>query len=118
MHIGNAFFYLDQFEAAQDYFTLVSEYGRALNDTSLIISGLNATAAVFGNTNQMDSALILFNEAHALSKEIGSMQQEILTYYNIGDVHLYSGRRTQALKVFHALEDNYDLQSYNPKLAE
>jgi tetratricopeptide (TPR) repeat protein len=63
MSIGNAYYYLDQFETAQDYYNLVSEYGRALNDTSLIISGINATAAVFGNTGKMDSALILFNEA-------------------------------------------------------
>lgn len=115
MHIGNAYFYLDQFETAQIYFSLVSDYGRALNDTFLIISGINATAAVYGNTNKMDSALILFNEAFDLSKETGRLPQEILAYYNIGDVHLYSGRRTQALKVFHALEDNYDLRTHSPK---
>jgi len=115
MHIGNAYFYLNQFETAQVYFSLVSEYGRALNDTFLIISGINATAAVYGNTEKLDSALILFNEAFDLSKEIGSLPQEILAYYNIGDVHLYSGRRTQALKVFHALEDYYDLRTHSPK---
>ena len=115
MHIGNAYFYLDQFETAQDYFTTVSEYGRALNDTFLIISGINATAAIYGNTDRRDSALLLFNEALALSKESGSIQQEILAYYNIGDVHLYSGRRTQALKVYHALEDYYDLKTHSSK---
>jgi two-component system NtrC family sensor kinase len=115
MHIGNAYFYLGQFETAQGYYTLVSEYGRALNDTSLIISGINATAAVYGNSSKMDSALILFNEALDLSRQIGSLPQEILAYYNIGDVHLYSGRRTQALKVYHALEDYYDLRTNSSK---
>ena len=115
MSIGNAYYYLDQFETAQDYYTLVSEYGRALNDTSLIISGINATAAVYGNTGKLDSALVLFNEAFDLSREFGSLSQEILAYYNIGDVHLYSGRRTQALKVYHALEDNYDLKTHSSK---
>jgi signal transduction histidine kinase len=115
MKIGNVYFYLNQFEQAQVYFARVSEYGRALNDTSLIISGINATAAVYGNTNKMDSALILFNDAFELSKEFGSLPQEILAYYNIGDVHLYSGRRTQALKVFHALEEYYDLRTNSPK---
>ena len=115
MDIGRIYFYLDQFETAQDYFNLVSEYGRALNDTFLIISGINATAAVYGNSSKMDSALILFNEALALSKQIGSLPQEILAYYNIGDVHLYSGRRTQALKVYHALEDYYDLRTNSSK---
>jgi two-component system NtrC family sensor kinase len=115
MHIGNTYFYLNQFSTAQNYYELVSEYGRALNDTSLIISGINATAAVYGNTDRMDSALILFNEALDLSREIGSLPQEILAYYNIGDVHLYSGRRTQALKVFHALEDYYDLKNNSSK---
>ncbi len=114
-HIGNTYFYLNQFDQAQKKFTLVSEYGRALNDTSLIISGLNATAAVYGNTGKMDSALILFKEAHALSREFGSLSQEILAYYNMGDVYLYSGRRTQALKVFEDLENYYNLKQNSPK---
>jgi C4-dicarboxylate-specific signal transduction histidine kinase len=115
MHIGRTYFYIDQFEPALEYFTMVSEYGKSLNDTSLIISGLNATAAVYGNTARMDSALILFKEAHALSRQFGSLQQEILAYYNMGDVHLYSQRRTQALEVFHDLENYYDLRKNSPK---
>lgn len=115
MSIGNSLFYLDQFETALDYYTLVQEYGRALNDTSLIISGINATAAVYGNTEKRDTALILLNEALDLSKKIGSLQQEILAFYNIGDVHLYDERRTQALKVYHTLEDYYDLKTNSPK---
>ena len=103
-HIGNTYFYLKEFDQALKKFTLVSEYGRTLNDTSLIISGLNATAAVYGNTGKMDSALIMFKKAHALSREFGSLPQEILAYYNMGDVYLYSGRRTQALEVYEDLE--------------
>jgi len=115
MHIGNNYFYIDQFGSALEYFNQVLEYGRALNDTSLIISGLNATAAVYGNTSRKDSALILFKEALALSRQIGSLQQEILAYYNMGDVHLYSQRRTQALEVFHDLENFYNLRENSPK---
>ena len=115
MQIGNTFFYIDQFEAALKYFNHVSEYGRVLNDTSLIISGLNATAAVYGNTSRMDTALILFKKALDLSRQYGSLQQEILAYYNIGDVHLYSERRTQALEVFHDLENYYNLRENSPK---
>ena len=115
MQIGNTYFYLDQFASALKYYSLVSEYGRAMNDTTLIISGLNSTAAVYGNTSRLDSALILFNEALDLAREFGSLQQEILAYYNIGDVHLYSGRRTQALEVFHDLENYYDLRKNSPK---
>jgi len=115
MHIGNNYFYIDQFESALEYFTMVSEYGRSLNDTSLIISGLNATAAVYGNTARKDSALILFKEAHALSRQFGSLQQEILAYFNMGDVHLYSERRTQALEIFHDLENYYNLGENSPK---
>jgi len=115
MHIGNTYFYIDQFGQALEYFNQVSGYGRSLNDTSLIISGLNAIAAVYGNTSRMDSALILIKEALALSRQIGSLQQEILAYYNMGDVYLYSGRRTQALEVFHDLENFYDLRENSPK---
>jgi len=115
MQIGNAYFYIEQFEPALNYFYRVSDYGRLLNDTSLIISGLNSTAAVYGNTSRMDSALILFKEALVLSRQFGSIQQEILAYYNMGDVHLYSNRRTQALEVFHDLENYYDLKENSPK---
>ncbi len=115
MHIGNTYFYIKQFESASTYFSLVSEYGRSLEDTFLIISGINATAAVYGNTSKLDSALILFKEALDLSRQIGSLQQEILAYYNMGDVHLYSGRRTQALEVFHDLENYFDLKENSPK---
>ena len=115
MHIGNTYFYIDQFEPALDYFNMVSDYGRSMKDTSLIISGLNAVAAVYGNTTRMDSALILFGNALDLSRQYGSLQQEILAYYNIGDVHLYSGRRTQALEVFHDLENFYNLRENSPK---
>ena len=115
MNIGNTYFYIEQFEPALKYYFLVSEYGRSLRDTTLIISGLNAIAAVYGNTSKMDSALLLLKEAHALSREFGSLSQEILAYYNMGDVHLYSGRRTQALEVFHDLENYYDLKKNSPK---
>lgn len=115
MQIGNTYFYIDQFESALKYFSMVSDYGRALNDTAVIISGLNATAAVYGNISKMDSALILFNEALTLSRQYGSLPQEVLAYFNIGDVHLYSGRRTQALEVFHDLEEYYDLEKNSPK---
>jgi len=115
MNIGNTFFYIQQYEPALKFYSLVSEYGRNLNDTSLIISGLNATAAVYGNTARLDSALILFKEAHALSRQFGSLPQEILAYYNMGDVHLYSGRRTQALEVFQDLENYYNLKENSPK---
>lgn len=116
MHIGNTYFYLGQYEPALKYYSLVSEYGRGLHDTTIIISGINSTAAVYGNTGKMDSALILFKEAHALSKESGSLSQEILAYFNMGDVHLYSGRRTQALDVFHNLEDNYNMEINIPRI--
>jgi signal transduction histidine kinase len=115
MQIGNNYFYVGQYASALKFYSLVSEYGHSLNDTALTINGLIATAAVYGNTSRMDSALILFKEAHALSRQYGDLPLEILAYYNIGDVYLYSGRKTQALEVFQDLENYYDLRKNSPK---
>ena len=92
MQIGNNYFYVGQYASALKFYSLVSEYGHSLNDTALTINGLIATAAVYGNTSRMDSALILFKEAHALSRQYGDLPLEILAYYNIGDVYLYLSR--------------------------
>ena len=50
MLMGNAYYYLNQFESALKYYTRASVIGYALNDTILIISGINAKGAVYGNT--------------------------------------------------------------------
>jgi two-component system, NtrC family, sensor kinase len=115
MYLGNNYYYTEQYESALKFYSLVSEYGSALKDTALSINGLIATAAVYGNTARMDSALIMFNEALTLSRELDNLPLEILAYYNIGDVYLYEGRKTQALEVFHDLENYYDLKKNSPK---
>ncbi len=115
MLIGNAFWYLNRFDAALKYYTRASAIGVALNDTILIISGINAKGAVYGNTGQMDSALILFRQANELARRIGSRDQVILTYYNMGDINLYSGRVDDALGIFHDLENNYNVEEYSSK---
>ena len=99
MLIGNAYWYLNQFESAMKYYTRASVIGYALNDTILIISGMNAKGTVYGNTGQRDSALILFKEANDLATQINNREQVILTYYNMGDVALYSGRVDDALGI-------------------
>ncbi len=115
MLIGNAYWYLNQFDAALKYYTRASEIGYSLKDTILIISGINARGAVYGNTGKKDSALILFREANELARQIDSRDQVILTYYNIGDLNLYSGRIDDALGIFHDLENNYDIERYSSK---
>jgi C4-dicarboxylate-specific signal transduction histidine kinase len=115
MLIGNAFWYLNRFDAALKYYTRASAIGDALNDTTLIISGINAKGAVYGNTGQRDSALILFREANELARRIDSREQVILTYYNMGDLNLYSGRVDDALGIFHDLENNYNVEEYSSK---
>ncbi|MFO7669178.1 MAG: ATP-binding protein [Bacteroidales bacterium] len=115
MLIGNAYWYLNQFDAALRYYTRASAIGYALNDTILIISGINAKGAVFGNTGQLDSALILFIQANELARQIDSREQVILTYYNLGDINLYSGRVDDALGIFHDLENNYNVEEYSSK---
>ncbi len=115
MLMGNAYWYLNQFESALKYYNRASAFGEALNDTTLIISGINARGAVYGNTGQRDSALILFREANELAIKIGNQEQVILTYFNIGDVNLYSSRIDAALGIFHDLENNYDLENHSSK---
>lgn len=115
MYIGNAYWYLRQFESAQDCYSQVSQIGEILQDTTLIISGLNARGAVDGNTGRMESARVLFQRAIALAREYGSMPQEILSYFNLGDVTLYSGNPDEALVIFLDLEHNYDIASHDSK---
>ena len=115
MLIGNAYYYLNQFEAALKYYTRASVIGYALNDTILIISGINAKGAVYGNTGQGDSAFILFREANELARQVDSREQVILTFYNMGDVSLYAGRIEYALGIFNDLEKNYDIERYSSK---
>jgi len=115
MYIGNAYWYLNQFESAQTCYSQVSQIGEILKDTSLIISGLNARGAVDGNTGRMESARVLFQRAMALAREYGSKPQEILSYFNLGDVTLHSGNPDRALVIFLDLEQNYDLATYDSK---
>ncbi len=115
MLIGNAYWYLNQFSSAMKYYSRASAIGSALNDTVLIIGGINAKGAVYGNTGQMDSALILFREANDLARQIDSREQVILTYFNMGDVNLYNGQVDNALGIFHDLESNYDLENFSTK---
>ena len=115
MLIGNAYWYLNQYDPALKYYQEVSRFGEELNDTSLIIKGINARGAVYGNTRKMDSALILFDEAHELALKIGSQDMVILTYFNMGDVNLYSGNIDDALGIFYDLEQNYDMEKHSSK---
>jgi len=115
MLIGNVYWYLNQFESALKYYNEASGFGQMLNDTSLIISVMNAKGAVYGNTSRMDSALILFREANILARKIESQEQVILTYYNMGDVSLYSGEIDEAIGIFYDLERNYDLENKSSK---
>ncbi len=115
MLIGNAYWYLNQFDSALKYYTHASVQGEMAQDTTLIISVMNANGAVYGNTGRMDSAMILFREANALARKIGNQDQVILTYYNMGDLNLYSGRIDDALGIFNDLEQNYDLEQNSTK---
>ena len=115
MLIGNVYWYLNQFESALKYYNEASFFGEMLNDTSLIISVINAKGAVYGNINRKDSALILFREANTLARKIESPEQVILTYYNMGDVSLYSGQIDNAIGIFYDLETNYDVENNSSK---
>jgi len=101
MLIGNAYWYLNQFESALKYYTRASVIGYAINDTILIISGINAKGAVYGNTGQRDSAFILFREANELAKQVDSREQVILTRAgsNMPLASLMTWRRIMTLSV-------------------
>lgn len=113
--IGKTYFSIRQYEPALKYYKMVRDFGYELKDTSLIISGINAVASVYGNTAKMDSALILSKEALRLARESKDIKLEIQAYFYIGDIHLYSGRRTQALAVFSDLERYYNLERDSPR---
>jgi len=115
MLLGNAHFYLQKYESALKYYRRAQAAALSLKDTTLIIASMNAIGAGLGNTPRKDSALILFQEANALARQVGNMDQVILTYFNMGDVNLYSGRIDDALGIFHDLEEYYDLEEHSSK---
>ena len=113
--LGNSYFYLDQWDLALNYYRLIESRELVRRDTTLMIAIMNATGAVYGNTDRMDSAMILFREANALARQMGNKDQEILTYFNMGDLNLYSGRIDDALGIFYDLERNYDVETHSSK---
>lgn len=113
--IGNNYYYLGQYELAKDYYEEVLEYAQMSNDTVLIIDGLINKGAVYGNTREIDSALIMFTQSFELAKSSGLLEKEIHSLFFIADVHLYSNQILKALDLFHDLVNNYDLATVNPR---
>ena len=115
MLLGHSYYYLKQYESALKYYRTASTIGCQLKDTTLLIGIINATGAVYGNTGRRDSAMVLFLEGNALAQQVGNKNQVILTYFNMGDLNLYSGRVDDALGIFYDLEQNYDLENNSSK---
>lgn len=114
--IGYVYYYSNEFPVALEYFRKVYDLGRELQDSMLLIKGLIGRGSVCGNTNKMDSAMILFNESLDLAKRYGDNVSEVQSSFYIGDVYLFSGEARKALEVFKDVEENYDLKTINPDL--
>lgn len=114
--IGYIHYYSLEFPVSLEYFKKIYDLGRELKDSVLIIKGLIGCGSVYGNTNKMDSAIILFNESLDLAKRIGDKSYEVQSYFYIGDVYLFSDQPGKALEVFRHIEENYDTAKINQDL--
>lgn len=114
--IGYIYYYSGEYNHTLKYFNEVYTIGNQLNDTSLIIAAIIGKGQVYGNTNRLDSAGLLFRDAMLLSGKSGDLSTEVQSLFYIGDVHLFSGRIFNALEIFHQVENNYDLERINSKL--
>lgn len=114
--IGRIYWYSDENELALDYFLEYSKYAEVNADTNLLIPGLISQAAVYGNMDKLDSALILLKKANQLAKAHGDLKNEMLSLFNIGDVYLFSGESKKALEIYSQIENRFDREKMEKKL--
>lgn len=114
--IGYVYYLSKEFLSAFNYFENVYQCGIGLRDTLLTIEGLIGKGSVYGNTQKMDSALIIFHEAFLLAQSIGNKANEVQSLFYIGDVNLYSGNPKKAIEIFQQVENGYNLAKINPRM--
>jgi len=114
--IGSIYYYSQEYEIAFNYYENVYKCGKEVSDTLLIIEALIGKGSVYGNTNRMDSALITFEETYILAQQFENKATEVQSLFYMGDVNLYSEKPYDALKIYHQVENNYDLKDVNSKI--
>ncbi|MFC2089809.1 ATP-binding protein [Bacteroidota bacterium] len=110
--IGDIYFYTHEYARAEKYFKEAFDFALNKQDSSLMINSLIMQGAVFGNINKMDSATMYFEKAAEWCKETGDYETEVLCYFNIADVLLYSGHPGEALSRFAEIERTYDFDYF------
>jgi two-component system NtrC family sensor kinase len=116
MLLGNIYWYLGQYESSLRYYDEASSIAETIGDSTLIVRSMISKGAAYGNLNRRDTALVLFESARLLARQTGNQQQELLAYFNMGDVYLYSGRLEDAIGIFYDLEKNYDVEKTNSRI--
>ena len=66
--------------------------GRAIKDTFSVVSSLQNISGILMDTKNLDSALILLNEANSLSKKINNKYGQLSALVNINNIYVHKRR--------------------------
>ena len=109
--IGDLLWYNGKFNQALEYYENFGAYASQIHDTLSVISSYISKGAVYGNTNNLDTAILLFDKALKLSIALKNDYREMLCRFNIADVLLHSGKPNQAIIKFN--EIRYEFEKNN-----
>jgi signal transduction histidine kinase len=103
---------LKDFQSAYTYGLRTAMLSREKGDTLYIISGLITMGNAMGGMEKYDSALLYFDQAEAMSHQLGNMLKAALTRANKGVVYLKQGKPDPAIREFRSARSLAEAHHY------
>lgn len=106
--IGDLLWYNGKFKQALEYYENAGNYAAQTHDTLNLISSYISKGAVYGNINQLDTAILLFEKGLELSIKAKDNYREMLCKFNIADALFYSGKTHLAIAKYNEIRDEFE----------